>query len=175
MEFCVFALQPAHSRHWLKPVFDGELSSVAPCGRRLFNCRRGQAPTLPLSSHFRLTSRQSPAMPKFSVGQEPDPPGYYPPIAVRHSLFAIRHSLSFWLSRSLALPFFLRPTLPSYFAPCSLSRVPCPISFAQFVGLTSSHKTRKPTKGASVSHHLLLGTMGSDACQSGDGSSRAPG
>ena len=126
MEFCVFALQPAHSRHWLKPVFDGELSSVAPCGRRLFNCRRGQAPTLPLSSHFRLTSRQSPAMPKFSVGQEPDPPGYYPPIAVRHSLFAIRHSLSFWLSRSLALPFFSSSHAPILFR--SLFPVPCPLS-----------------------------------------------
>ena len=33
--------------------------SVAPCGQRLFNSRRGQAPTLPSSFRFRPTIRQS--------------------------------------------------------------------------------------------------------------------
>ncbi|MEZ8218674.1 hypothetical protein B0813_002211 [Candidatus Fervidibacteria bacterium JGI MDM2 SSWTFF-3-K9] len=30
----------------------------------------------------------------FSVGQEPDPTGYYSPFATRHSLFSIRHRFS---------------------------------------------------------------------------------
>ncbi len=33
----------------LASVDNDDFGSVVPCGRRSFNCRRGQAPTLPLS------------------------------------------------------------------------------------------------------------------------------
>ena len=92
-----------------------------------------------------------PTRPKFFGTAEPCSPEKticYSPFAIRYSLpfyqslIASRHSPSFWLGRSLALPFFAssrvpRPSSHSVFVPrpashdsfrfCPVSLVPCPV------------------------------------------------
>ncbi|MFA0781933.1 MAG: hypothetical protein YYHSYBAR_000324 [Candidatus Fervidibacter sacchari] len=53
----------------------------------------------------------------FSVGQEPDPTGYYSPFATRHSLFSIRHSPSFFGSAGASPSHFFLVPRPASLVP----------------------------------------------------------